>query len=417
MSLPPIDIEITSILTDVENVANVDNIRNVSKGIFTIWPDTIDDRYLTPEYYNLEDKVMNWCGQFEKCPTTGRLHAHIYFEFKNNKRTRFSLIKKKFDEVSMSFDFKASRKRSTKQRQCAVNYCVDVVKRAPDTDAFFWSKNAVFLTYKEEVAINPEKKLSRKETQRLHIESKPIEWNWASILHEDDTSKELLFDCTWGPKYHKSRFVEIETRDIENVVIYYGAGGTGKTTMAKEISDNYYRRNFEDGVFWGGGGTAYNNESLIHLEEFNGQETFSKLKELCDVGAQGPPVNVKNGGITLNHDTVVFTSNHHPAYWYQTLWKKHDFEFLPFWRRVTKVVFFPEKREDGDRNAPDDDHKPYFVDQTEDWKSFQGDYTKCLSHAEKHWKQTTDSESIVSLNYDPMYQYCRTGKISRPVGR
>lgn len=390
MDLPPVDIEIASVLTSVTDVTSTSALNNtkISRCIITIWPDVLDDDTLNPTHYQLCGITKNWVGQFENCPTTGRLHAHLYVEFQRAERPRFHALKAKFDAVGMACSIKRSSTSSNHQRQSAVNYCTDPAKRSPNSEVYKWSENTDDLFYKEN---RRAKAVGRKEQQRLYIESKSIELSYDEILHEDDESKKLLFDCSWGAKYHKSRFVNIEKRTIKDVIIYYGAGGTGKTTMARELNEgSVYRRNYEDGSFWGGGNTAYKNEMTVHFEEFNGQEAFSKLKEICDVGANGPPVNVKNGGVNLNHECVVFTSNHHPAYWYGKLWEKHSFEFLPFWRRITKVYFFPELREDGTRNAPTEEIGPYYIDQTEDWIGMKGVYKSCLKAAESSWPESTE---------------------------
>lgn len=142
----------------------------------------------------------------------------------------------------------------------------------------------------------PTKKEDVIENQRKHIESKPKHWTWDQILHEDDFSKTLLCTCSWGKKYHEGRHAEIARRTINNVIIMYGAGGTGKTTLAhswdvrddEDKQERYYRRNPDDGHFWGGGRSAYKGQRIIHLEEFCGQEQLSRLKELCDIGKEGP---------------------------------------------------------------------------------------------------------------------------------
>jgi len=177
------------------------------------------------------------------------------------------------------------------------------------------------------------------------------------------------------------------------VIILYGAGGTGKTTLAhnwdiqdsEDFQERYYRRNPDDGNFWGGGRTAYKGQRLIHMEEFCGNEMFAKIKEVCDLGKPGPSVNIKGSGTELNHETILFTSNHHPAAWYRTLWNKESKQFHPFWRRVTSVLFFPSHRLDGTLNIPDSENPVYYVDQTQEWKEFKGDYTSCVNHAMEHW--------------------------------
>mgnify|MGYP000308092694 CR=1 FL=1 len=199
--------------------------------------------------------------------------------------------------------------------------------------------------------------------------------------------------CSFGKKYHEGRQAEIPRRKIQNVVIMYGAGGTGKTTMAQNWDSNdnedyqerYYRRNPDDKSFWGGGRTAYKGQRIVHLEEFCGQEQLSRIKEYCDVGKCGPSVNIKGSGADLNHETVLFTSNHHPAAWYRGVWNREAKQFHPFWRRVTSVLFFPAHRADGTLNIPDSENPAYYIDQTSDWLEFEGDYDKCVEHAMSHW--------------------------------
>ncbi len=221
----------------------------------------------------------------------------------------------------------------------------------------------------------------------------------------------MLCACSWGKSYHAGRHCEIGERTITNVILFYGAGGTGKTTMAKQydvtpgetLQERYYRRNATDGVFWGGGRTAYGGQRVIHYEEFCGQEQLARLKEVCDLKATGPNVNVKNGGATLNHDTVIFTSNHHPAAWYKNVWTKDPKQFHPFWRRITQVMFFPAHRADGTLNIPDDDHEPYFVDQTQQWLAFNGDFNECTSHAAEHWPLREEDEEFNGGSMAPGY--------------
>lgn len=165
------------------------------------------------------------------------------------------------------------------------------------------------------------------------------------------------------------------------------------------------------------GRTCYKGQQVIHYEEFTGQEAFSRLKEVCDIGKSGPAVNVKNGGAVLNHDTVIFTSNVHPAGWFHNYWTKDPKQWLPFERRVTEVRFYPSHRPDGSLNAPDEENPPYFIDQTSEFKSFGGDYTQALAHAEKHWalQEEPDPQPMVFVpgkndcNVNDFFTYCQTG--------
>jgi hypothetical protein len=148
------------------------------------------------------------------------------------------------------------------------------------------------------------------------------------------------------------------------------------------LNERYYRRNTEDGNFWGGGRTAYRGQKIIHFEEFSGNEPFHKIKEVMDIGKPGCSVNIKGSGTELNHETVILTSNIHPAGWYRKMWRDDPKQFHPFWRRVTEVRFYPAMRKDREHNRPDVDNPPEYVDQTEEWKTFQGDYSQAVEHAD-----------------------------------
>lgn len=395
----------------------------VNRCIVTIFPPNSQPDWLLPEFYFEQPKIINnWCGQFEICPTTNELHAHIYIEFAKS-RIRFNSLRKIFsDRLAKNCDIVCSRKSNNTQRQCAVNYVLDPTKRAPDCICYIWPSN------KNELAFDPDARDKRgskpekeSEFQRLWIESRPRWWTWDQIVHENEHSKKLLATCTFGAKYHAGRHAETERRIIKDVIIMYGAGGTGKTTFAQawdirdgeDFMERYYRRNTDDGQFWGGGRTAYRGQRIIHMEEFCGQEPFHRIKEICDIGKSGPSVNIKKSGTDLNHDTVIFTSNHHPGAWYKNVWGREPKQFYPFWRRITQVWFFPAHRADGSLNIPSEDTPPYYVDQTEAWLAMQGDYDICVNHAREFWPISDQEVSFTEVEPNPakqFFDYCKTGR-------
>lgn len=398
----------------------------LNRFILTIFPPTTDAKWLDPKTYwpNASQLLNMWVGQFELAPTTNKLHAHIYIEFHRRHRLSFTNVNRCFRKYFEGVQIRPAKRSSAKQAQCAINYVMDDRKRAPQTDVFVWDgcvREPVFC--KVTAAANVEKE-DESEQQRLYIESKPRYLTWDQIVHECEASKKLLYNCSWGEKYHKGRSAEIKRRTITNVIIMYGAGGTGKTTTAmafdpqqdEDPQERYYRRNPDDGLFWGGGRTAYKGQRIIHYEEFTGQETFSRLKEVCDIGKPGPPVNVKNGGGELNHDTVIITSNVHPAGWFSKLWAQDPKQFHPFWRRVTQVRFYPSHRADGQLNIPSEENPPYFVDQTADWKQLAGCYANAKRHADNHWpirEESAFADGFVlpdaQRETNPFYEYCKTG--------
>ena len=433
-----IDSQSTPEVTDVTNDGTFGpNTRSDGKNklyrfILTFFPPDANMAWLAPERYFKNPKSMFdlWVGQYEICPTTGKLHCHIYVETNRKNAPRFCVVDKairKFHKVNI----KLSRKSSPKQRQCAINYVVSEAKRAPGTNHFLWSGNKFQAAFDASYIQKPKRNSKKakdevQEEQRLWIESKPRHWQWDQIVHESEESKKLLFGCSAGEKYHKGRHAEDPRKTITNVIILYGAGGTGKTTHAlaygvekEPIQEcRYYRRNPDDGAFWGGGRTCYKGQPVIHYEEFTGQEAFSRLKEVCDIGKHGPAVNVKNGGAILNHETVIFTSNVHPAGWFHNLWDKDPKQWMPFNRRITEVRFYPAHRSDGRLNAPDEENPPYFIDQTKEFHEFAGDYNQALLHAEQNWplREEPEPQPIVFVQgksrttvTNPFYDYCVTG--------
>nr|QKY77691.1 replication associated protein [Haslea ostrearia associated bacilladnavirus] len=400
--------DISSKLSDFSNAKpGRDKIRRC---MITIFPVDDEMKWLDPHTYfqNPNRTLQIWCGQFEKGGDTGKLHAHIYMEFKNDTPKRFGTLASLFkSKTGCHPNIQVPKKSSLNQRQGAVNYVSKVETRVEGHEPYFWGGNSPKVAFDQKVwekrtdkpsSDRSSKKSDEVEAQRLHIESKPMHWTWDQIVHESDESKALLATCSWGPKYHQGRYASTPRRTIQDVVILYGAGGTGKTTLAhkwdektgEDFEERYFRRNPDDGNFWGGGRTAYRGQRIVHFEEFCGQEPFHRIKEVCDIGKNGPSVNIKNSGTDLNHEVVIFTSNNHPAGWYRGLWEREHKQFHPFWRRVKKVLFFPTLRPDGTPNVPDEEHEPYMVDQTEEWLAMDGDYAKCVSHSSKYWKMSEE---------------------------
>jgi len=385
------DDEYSDILEEVD-----DSFKSkIGMGILTIFPGSNHVSFLEPSTYldNPEDQLEQWCGKFEICPKTDKLHAHIFFKFKPQFRKTFNQIRNLVTKVTgKGFDLQRTKGRSINAIQCAINYVLKDESKDPNSLPYIWNGSCAWdqATWDKRSA----KKISEHEQQRQWIESKPKSWTWAQILHESDESKALLCKCSWGKGYHDTRMATTERRTITNVIIMFGAGGTGKTTFARnwdskdgeDIYERYYKRNSDDGHFWGGGPSAYRGQRVVHFEEFSGSEPISRMKEYIDVTNNGPFVNIKGSGVHLNHETVIITSNDHPASWYHKYWKSDPKQWYPFQRRVTQVWFFPETRPDGTPNRPASDGLPgSYVDMTDDWKAIDDQFDMALKHAEDHW--------------------------------
>lgn len=390
-----VDNFVTDDLSDLlDSVADNDG-NKIGMGLITIFPPSSHPSWLQPETYfrNPDDVLEKWCGKFEIAPATGELHAHLFFKFNTAKRMRFNVLRKLIsNKIGKNCNIKRSRSHSAENQQFCINYVLKQETAAPDTIPYIW-KNCCEFSQSHWEKRNSKTKASLTDERVDYIMAKPAYWSWARVVHESDESRKLLADCSWGKRFHESRAASIPRRKIENVIIMYGAGGTGKTTLAEHwdstedepMEVRYYKRNSDDGHFWGGGNTAYKGQRIVHFEEFSGGETLSNLKQWCDLNKYGPSVNIKNGGAELNHTTCVFTSNDHPAGWYRHKWQQDPKQFFPFWRRVTKVWFFPPHRPDGSINRPDETNPPYYIDQTDDWVGLGGDYDAAVQHADAHW--------------------------------
>lgn len=412
---------------DVSTTSRRDKVRAC---IMTMFPPDQEQKWLLPQTY-FSDLVglRNWCAKFEICPKTLKLHVHAYCEWDNTAAKRFQFLTDAITRaIGVSGNIQITKKLTIAARACAVNYVLKP-DDLTDIEAYQWPHSKHKLAFdqtlwdKRPAPKEKANKEDRSEEMRAYIDTRPRHWTWDQIVHETLKSKQLLCCCSWGKGYHAGRASEIPRRNIAQVVIMYGAGGTGKTTLARDwdsrdsedLQERYYRRNPDDGQFWGGGRTAYKGQRIVHLEEFCGQEQFARVKEICDIGKPGPSVNVKNGGAELNHECVVFTSNHHPAAFYSGVWKGDAKQFHPFWRRVTKVLFFPAHRPDGSLNIPDDTTPPFYIDQSEDWQLMLGDYESCTSHASVHWPLKEahifdTGNGVPQTSSNDFHSYCQTGR-------
>lgn len=417
-------------------VASVASSTSTSKGrnligraILTIFPPNDNDNWLIPETYFTDTSIVKgWVAQFEHAPTTGKLHIQAYVEFVNHKRPRFNNLSKLLQEISgTSANIRPTKRATSIARQCCINYCLKESDedgcRVAGTKPFIWSQSQFPIafcqkTWDERIAKTKANKKSSKEdkdeAQRLWIESKSRSTPWWSIVHESEESKALFFSCPNGKKYHESRNADIPRRIIKNIIILYGAGGTGKSTFAREWdsradeskNERYYKRNPDDGNYWGGGITSYQHQRIIHFEEFDGKAcTLSKYKEYTELNSEGPPVNIKNSGGFLNHETVIITSNHHPASWYRGVFDKDEKQWNPFHRRVTQVLFFPELKPDGSDNCPKSKEEYHFIDQTSTWKTDCKKWSSAKEHCNVHWPMNEPDQYDESTNtvYQPRF--------------
>ena len=95
-------------------------------------------------------------------------------------------------------------------------------------------------------------------------------------------------------------------------IIYYGPTRAGKSTRARKLAGSgaYYKSDAEK--WWPG----YNGEKTVIIDEMHGG--YFQWQHLLKVFEEGPfRVQVKGGDVEFLAETVIMTTNTHPALWYK----------------------------------------------------------------------------------------------------
>lgn len=101
----------------------------------------------------------------------------------------------------------------------------------------------------------------------------------------------------------------VDRTELPTVYIILGTTRTGKSRLARSMFPNaYWKPNFD---YW----ENYDYEDAIVLDEFYGHKMkYSDLLQLLD--STPLLVNVKGASAKMGNNSIVFTSNQHPRYWY-----------------------------------------------------------------------------------------------------
>lgn len=137
-------------------------------------------------------------------------------------------------------------------------------------------------------------------------------------------------------KYHRAfeKYIEIKKpprSGMPEVIIYWGATGTGKSRRAFENNPGAYWK--AQDTWWDG----YCGQSVVILDEFYGWLSCAFLLRLLD--RYPLDVQIKGGYTRMVATKFVFTSNHHPDEWWSNA-AISDEKRAAFNRRISSIVEF-----------------------------------------------------------------------------
>ncbi len=123
--------------------------------------------------------------------------------------------------------------------------------------------------------------------------------------------------------------------DGVQVVLYWGAPGTGKTRKAYEENPGAYMVPLmQGGTVWYDG---YNGEEVIIMDEFEGGMPLTSLLRLLD--RYPIKVPVKGGFTEYTPKKIILTSNRNYDEWYN--WIGREVKQAALRRRFTEILHFP----------------------------------------------------------------------------
>lgn len=142
----------------------------------------------------------------------------------------------------------------------------------------------------------------------------------------------MFIRCFHSIKRINTEYLRPTVRDLQEVNVYWGVSGAGKTRRAfEEIGEVFYLKSSTTKWF-----DSYRGEENILIDEFSGVIDIVHLLKWFD--RYPCTVEVKGGQVVLASKRWWLTSNINPADWYQE--KASAEQRVALRRRMTNVVHF-----------------------------------------------------------------------------
>lgn len=268
------------------------------------------------EVRNEPREVVNfYVYQQEICPNSGRNHWQGYMEF--NCKVALTTIKEKvFGNNTVHLE---ERRGSQDQ---AIDYCVDVRKRSPDTQPVTWGQRNEQGTKKgfADVLRALDGGTSVSEINRTFANVVAKNQTWLKSVASDTVYRSVP-----------------EWRTV-NVIVFWGKTGSGKTRRAMRLhapEETFLVREppLLQKLWWDG----YNGQPVVVFDDFYGTQGISMQDMLYFLDGYKLRLETKGAVTWAAWTTVYITSNHHPLEWFGRHNEGGD-KRDAFLRRLTVIV-------------------------------------------------------------------------------